>query len=360
MKYSVLGAGLMGKAVVYDLLKDKDTTSVLVADNNIQKLDEVKKIIRDNRLNLKIFDANNLTQVGEILKESDAAISAIHYKYNENFTKIAIKIKTNLCDLGGNSEIVDKQLKLNKEAENAGVSVIPDCGLAPGMVSVLVKWGVEKFDWVDTIKIRVGGLPQNPKGILKYERLFSIEGLINEYIEPVRVLRNGEIKIIESLTEIEEINFHKVGAIHELPLLEAFTTSGGVSTLTNTYKGRLKNLDYKTIRYKGHCEAIKELQRKGEFTKEYFENNLPVCTNDITLVKIIFEGKNKKHELCIVDHAKNGFTSMMRMTAFPASIISQMQARGEIKDKGVVPQERCIPVNLFIGELKKRKIEIKR
>ena len=356
MKYCILGAGLMGKAIAYDLLLQDDTKKVILIDNNVEAIHELP--LQDNsRLQKIILDIKQTKELKKILQDINVVISAIHYAFNLETTKLAIQTKTSMCDLGGNSSVVDEQLKLNEEARKANILIIPDCGLAPGMVSVLVKWGIEKFAWCDTVKIRVGGLPQNPQGKLKYERLFSVDGLINEYIEPVRILKNGEIKIIEPLAETEDIEFANVEACRGMPL-EAFTTSGGTSTLVDTYKGRLKNLDYKTIRYKGHCEAIKELQKNSQFTKEYFERNLPICRNDITLVKIIFEGSGKKHELEIIDYAQNGFTSMMRMTAFPVSIIAQMLAREHIKEKGVLPQEKCVPVDLFISELKKREIKI--
>ena len=363
MKHCVLGAGLMGKAIAYDLLKYDDNSSVTVADYDQRQLDDVAKIHATSRLSTKIIDATDLAHIESLLTDVDSAIAAIHYNFNFNFTKAAINTKTHFCDLGGNSVVVDEQLKLSKEAEKRGVSVIPDCGLAPGMVAVLVKWGVEKFDWADTVKIRVGGLPQNPTNTLKYERLFSVEGLINEYIEPVRVLRNGKIEIIEPLTEIEEIEF-AVGALHATHL-EAFTTSGGVSTLVDTYKNRLKNLDYKTIRYPGHCKIIRAIYELGLFhgenrkvTAKAIEKSIPVCTEDVTLVKIIFEGNSKKHELTIIDKAKAPFTSMMRMTAFPASIIAQMQANKKITKQGVNTQENCVPADVFIEELRKRNILI--
>lgn len=352
MKYCVLGAGLMGRATAYDLLGQNDTTEVILADNNLEDLKKAAEFLNSSKLETRVFDAKNKSEIENLFQSADAAVAAIHYGFNVPFTKAAIKTKTHLCDLGGNNSIVDEQLKLSQEAEAAGISVIPDCGLAPGMVAILVRWGVEKFSWADTGNIRVGGLPQNPKNKLKYEKLFSIGGLINEYAEPVRILRDGKIKTIEPLTEIEDIQFPG------FKNLEAFTTSGGTSTLIETYKNRLKNLDYKTIRYSGHCNEIKELQRNGLFTCEYFEKTLSLCTEDTTLVKIVFKGTGQKKEITIIDKAKPPLTSMMRMTAFPASIISQMQARGQIKNKGVLPQERCVPVDLFISELEKREIII--
>ena len=357
--YCVLGAGAMGRAAAYDLIRQPDSGSVLIADKDDDRLEAAKETLNDNRIQTRTINAEDVKQVEEVLKGRDAGIAAMHYGLNLNITKAAIRVRTNLCDLGGNDLVVDEQLKLSQSASEAGISIIPDCGLAPGLVSMFVKWGVEKFDWVDTVKIRVGGLPQKPEGELKYGIVFSVDGLINEYTEPVRVLRNGEIKTIEPLTEIEEIKFPDVGSGHDQTLLEAFTTSGGASTLISSYRGRLRNLDYKTIRHQGHCDLIRAIYKNGTLTKSHLEEILPVCREDVVLVKVIFEGNSKRHELIMVEKAKPPFTAMMRTTAFPASIISQMQAKGQVTKIGVQPQELCVPSNIFINELSKRGISVK-
>lgn len=350
----------MGKAVAFDLLKQNDTEEVLIADSNEKSLESAKSFLNNKKVISKVFNASDEKEIENLFNSTDSAIGCISYKYNLKFSQIAIKTKTNFCDLGGNDSVVKEQLKLDKEAKEKNISIIPDCGLAPGMVSVLVKWGLESFNWADSVKIRVGGLPIKPTGILKYGRLFAVDGLINEYVEPVRVLRDGEIISIEPLSDIEEIDFPK-----PLGKLEAFTTSGGASTLLETYKNRLKNLDYKTIRYPGHGNIMRALYELGFFegenralTTKIFEDKIPLCTEDTTLVKIIFEGQNKKHELLTIDKAQDGFTSMMRMTAFPISIISYLQSHDLILEKGVQPQEKCIPTMLFIDALKKRNIKI--
>lgn len=372
MKYAVLGAGLMGKAVAYDLLQQSDTEEVYLTDNSENKLSETSWMLGDKRLKTELIDANNIEELSFILKQVDAAVAAIHYAYNIEFTKLAIETKTHLCDLGGNNDVVDQQLKMSAQAQKAGISIIPDCGLAPGMIAVLIKWGLDNFTWVDTVKARVGGLPKEPTGTLRYGRLFSVEGLINEYIEPVRVLRDGKLIQIEPLTEIEEIDFPP-----PYGRLEAFSTSGGLSTLVDSYGDRLKNLDYKTIRYPGHCGAIRAMFELGLFssspiqlggrqitprdlTSALIEKNIPLCEDDVTLVKIIFEGKGKSHALTVIDEGieKPPLTAMMRTTAFPASIIAQMQARGVIDKTGVIPQEKCVPTDMFIEELKKRDIKV--
>jgi lysine 6-dehydrogenase len=372
MKYAVLGAGLMGKAIAYDLLNQPDTTEVIITDNKQNKLSEATWLLDDNRLKTHLVYAENDNEVNHVLSQVDAAVAAIHPDFNVPFSQLAIKAKTHLCDLGGSNKIVDEQMKLSEQAEQAGISIIPDCGLAPGMVSILVKWGLEKFNWAETVKIRVGGLPQTPRGILKYGRLFSIEGLLTEYIEPVRILRNGKLIEVKPLTELEEIDFPA-----PFGRMEAFATSGGISTLVESYQGRLKNLDYKTVRYPGHCDSFRAMHELGLFSDELMETpsgkikpvalaaalieqNIPLCQDDVILMKIIFEGGSKSHALTLIDYAitKPPLTAMMKTTAYPASIIAQMQAHGVIKEKGVVPQEKCVPTDKFINELRKRNIKI--
>jgi lysine 6-dehydrogenase len=372
MKYAVLGAGLMGRAAAYDLLGQPDTEQVIIADSNKKALALIKQFLKSDKLRTTIFNASDYEQVSRIFRDVDAVVAAVHYAFNLNFTRAAIRSKTHLCDLGGNSAIVDKQLAFSDRAKKAGISIIPDCGLAPGMVSIFVRWGIEKFPWVDTVKIRVGGLPQNPTGALKYGRLFSVEGLINEYIEPVRILKDGRIQMVAPLSEIESLEFPA-----PYGPLEAFATSGGTSTLVDTYRNRLKNLDYKTIRHPGHCLAIRAMYELGFFSgkpivtisgkvtprhlsRALFEKNIPICSDDVTLMRIIFEGDSHRHELTLIDRAAQNppLTAMMRTTAFPAAIIAQMQARGQIQATGVVAQESCVPVELFITELRKRQINI--
>jgi lysine 6-dehydrogenase len=152
--------------------------------------------------------------------------------------------------LGGNNYIVDAQLALDEAAKKANINIVPDCGLAPGMVSVLAMHGANRFDETEEIHIRVGGLPQTPKPPLDYQLVFSVEGLINEYIESARVIRDGKIIEVNSMTELETLAFDGFSA------LEAFQTSGGTSTLPDTFCGKVKELDYKTIRYAGHCQKI--------------------------------------------------------------------------------------------------------
>ncbi|HKP68575.1 MAG TPA: saccharopine dehydrogenase C-terminal domain-containing protein, partial [Pyrinomonadaceae bacterium] len=266
-------------------------------------------------------------------------------------------------------------LAMDAEAKAAGINIIPDCGLAPGMVSILAMHGAAKFDEIEEIHIRVGGLPQDPQPPLNYQLVFSVEGLINEYIEVARVIRDGKITEVESMTEIEELSFDG------FPALEAFQTSGGTSTLPDTFLGKIRELDYKTIRYSGHCEKFKTMIDLGlcssdeivaDYVKvkprkvfgELLQQHLPADGPDYVLVRLDFVGKKDgdrktlRYDIVDKQDESTGMSAMMRTTAFPASIIAQTMASGDVLMRGATPQEKAIDAEKFVAELERRNIRI--
>ncbi len=376
MKILVLGAGRMGHGAVFDLIHNShDVERVTVADFDLRKAEAVANAVGTLRVDPRQVDASNISDVATLMRGHDSVISCVNYWYNVELSKAAIAGRANFCDLGGNNYIVDEQLALDAEAKAAGVSIIPDCGLAPGMVSVLAMHGAAKFDDVQEIHIRVGGLPQDPQPPLNYQLVFSVEGLINEYVETARVIRNGKIVIVQSMTEIESLSFDG------FPPLEAFQTSGGTSTLPDTFVGKIRELDYKTIRYAGHCEKFKTMINLGlcssdemvvDFQKvkprkvfgDLLQKHLPADGPDYVLVRLDFvglkNGYSKKLRYDIVDKLDEatGMSAMMRTTAFPASIIAQMMARGDVLSRGATPQEKAIDPDKFVAELARRNIKI--
>jgi len=377
MKILVLGAGRMGLGAVFDLVHNSpQVEAVTVADFDLTKAQEVAEKVDSAKVTAHHIDVSNISDVVELMKSHDSAISCVNYWYNAELSKAAIATNTNFCDLGGNNYIVDEQLALDQEAKSAGISIIPDCGLAPGMVSVLAMHGAKRFDETEEIHIRVGGLPQKPKTLLEYQLVFSVEGLINEYIEIARVIRDSKITEVESMTEIEALAFDG------FPPLEAFQTSGGTSTLPDTFLGKIQELDYKTIRYAGHCEKFKTMIDLGlcsseevlvDYAKvtprkvfgELLTKYLPADEPDYVLVRLEFVGKKdgetKSLRYDIVDRQDEttGLSAMMRTTAFPASIIAQMMAKGEVLERGATPQEKAIDAEKFVAELARRNIVIK-
>lgn len=376
MNYLVLGAGRMGFGAAFDLIHNAGAEGVTIADVDLSRAQHAAARIGTERIKPASIDVNDAGRVLELMRQHDAVISCVVYHHNVRLAQLAIEAPVHFCDLGGNNDVVEAELALDDEARAAGVNIVPDCGLAPGMVAVLAAHGISRFDSVESVRIRVGGLPQTPKPPLDYQIVFSVEGLINEYVEPARVLREGRIVIVDSMTEIETLEFPEPFGI-----MEAFQTSGGTSTLPATYFGRLQNLDYKTIRYPGHCEKFKTLIDLGlaasepividgaEFTPrrllgEVLLRHLPADEPDVVLVRLDFighiEGRAQILRYQIIDRADeaNGLSAMMRTTAFPASIVAQMMAHGKTFSKGALPQERCIPPELFVEALRARQIRV--
>jgi lysine 6-dehydrogenase len=375
MKILVLGAGRMGFGAVFDLVRNAAVEAVTVADMDFTAAKTVAEKVDGATVTPRQIDVTNYEKTVALMRGHNAAVSCVTYFFNEQLARAAIEARVHFCDLGGNNTIVARELALDEEAKTAGINLIPDCGLAPGMVSILAAHGANRFESLDAVHIRVGGLPQIPKPPLNYQLVFSVEGLINEYIEPARVLRRGAIVEVKSMTELETLDFPPLGR------LEAFQTSGGTSTLPDTYFGRVKDLDYKTIRYPGHCEQFKLLIDLGltrseaivvdgarikprRLLGEMLLKRLPADEPDLVLIRVEFSGviDNVQQRLRydIIDRfdEATGVSAMMRTTAFPASIIAQMMARGETSRRGAVPQERCIPPDSFVRELAKRKIII--
>ncbi len=387
MKILVLGAGRMGHGAAFDLIHNSpEVESVTIADLDLEKAEAVARAVSTDRIKAAKIDVSNEADAARIMAPHDSAISCVNYWYNESLSRAAIGTGTNFCDLGGNNYVVDSQLALDDEAKAAGISIIPDCGLAPGMVSILAMHGAKQFETLDEIRIRVGGLPQNPQPPLDYQLVFSVEGLINEYVEVARVIRDGKIGEVPSMTELESLSFDG------FPPLEAFQTSGGTSTLPDTFLGKIKELDYKTIRYSGHCEKFRAMIELGLCSSEeivlsepgavatgfsprklfgdLLQKHLPADGPDYVLVRLEFTGapkadqseiqdpKSKMLRYDIVDRfdPSTGLSAMMRTTAFPASIIAQMMARGDVSRRGATPQELAIDPDKFVAELARRDI----
>jgi lysine 6-dehydrogenase len=282
--------------------------------------------------------------------------------------------------------LVRAELALSAKARKAGVTVVPDCGLAPGMVSILAADGVARLERTDSIRIRVGGLPRHPKPPLNYALVFSANGLINEYVEPCMVLRNGKLAWREPLADVEELTFPK-----PFGKLEAFNTSGGSSTLPYTYRGRVKTLDYKTIRYPGHCTKVRLLFDLGltdikpmtvdgkriiprHLLIQRLEAVLPWEKDDVVLLRVEVEGTERSRDREIkrssggrtvgyelIDYAdrKSGLTAMERTTGFSAAIVALMLGRGQVDCTGAFTGENCVPSTEYIKELRKRGLRLR-
>ncbi len=223
----------------------------------------------------------------------------------------------------------------------------------------------------DALKIYVGGLPQQPRPPFNYQLVFSVEGLINEYSEPAKILRDGKMVTVEPLTEVEA--FHMEG----FPVLEAFHTSGGTSTLPETFQGQVGECFEKTLRYPGHVRMLRSLYDLGLFSSvkrmvngnevaprqvmsRLFEEKFSSDDPEVTLLRVEVHHDSIVASFSMIDYTDplTGTTSMMRTTAWPASIVLQMLVSGEICKRGAVRQEVEIPAQLFLNEMALRDVVI--
>ena len=324
-----------------------------------------------------MLDVNIFDDVVAMMEGHDCAFGAVSYRFNYTLSKAAIQTGVHYCDLGGNDEVVQRQLTLDALAKQKNVAIVANCGLAPGLSNVLAARGAELFDSVESMSMRVGGLPQHPKPPLNYQLVFSVEGLINEYSGKSIVIRNAKITDVETMTEIEPIDFPP-----PFGTLEAFHTSGGTSLLPSMFEGKVRELNYKTIRYKGHCEKFKALLDldfasnepltlgSSVFTEKevFFEllrRKLPFTGPDVVLLRVSIVGKKQGRKQTLTfnlvdfqDESDN-ITAMMRTTSFPTSVIGQFLVQNQIKQRGVMTPEQCVPLEPLLTELNNRGIHIK-
>ena len=378
MRIILIGAGMMGQAIAYNLASRDEVERIVVADRDLSRAEMIAERLRDTRIVPQRLDVSAPRAVREAMNGCSVAISAVPYFFNLSLAQAAVESGVSFCDLGGNNRIVAGELALDERAREAGVTIIPDCGLAPGLVNILAAAAVEDLDDVESVSIRVGGLPQHPRPPLGYQIVFSPHGLINEYMEPATVLRDGEIVTLPSLTEREEISFTP-----PYDKLEAFHTSGGSSTLPQTMRGRVRNLEYKTIRYPGHLEKVKAMADLGFFDNDPQEidgtdvvprvlsvhllrEHLSFDEPDVVLLRVSARGTidGETREICyeMVDNydAATGLSAMMRTTGFPIAQIAFMLANGEITARGALPQETCVPTQPFLSGLLTHGLRIER
>ena len=377
MKFLVLGAGAQGSACAFDLLQRPEVDRVVLADLDVDKPKTFLKPFLGGVLDLLTLDATDDVAVRGAMEKVDGVASALPYYFNLDMTRLAIESKSNFCDLGGNTEIVDRQREMTVEAQEQHVSVVPDCGLAPGMVNILAQGGIDVLDKTESVKIYVGGLPQFPEPPLNYQLVYSLEGVLDYYTTPVLVLEDGKVIHKEPLTGLEAIEFDGLGE------LEAFLTAGGISRMPYRYRGLIPSMSYKTLRYPGHCELMKSMKNLGLMDTDPVEiRGKSVVPRDL-LIKIldtelrkplgedlvvmrvvisgILEGMPRTVTYEMVDYydQDQGITAMMRTTGYSLAATAYMQSAGLIPRGAHTPSE-CVPTEMYIQQLADRGIQIKR
>jgi lysine 6-dehydrogenase len=384
-KYLIVGAGIQSQAIAHYLLGKEDTALVTFFERDKDALERTQQ--RTRHLIKPNAALAGFVQ-GDVVKDEaklrllmsgacDVVVSAARYSLNVGLTKMAIDAKVHMVDLGGNNDVVAEQFALGDAAKEAGVAILPDSGICPGAGSVLTAHGLKRFPAAKNVHVYCGGLPQEKHrtslGPLQYALSFDPSGLINEYDVICEIIRLGKRSQVQPLTEREEIDFPGIGK------LVAVNTSGGISTMVETYEGRLKTLQYKTLRYPAlregdldHWHYMKALRDLGWFkekwtkltvdghpvtprqvTEEMFRQTLPRDIPDqLALAVCLDDGLGNHFTLDILDKADpvTGLSAMQRTTGFSAAIEAWMLATGAITARGTLKHELHVPTTEFIHE----------
>lgn len=379
-RFAILGAGMQGTAAAYDLARFADAERIVVADVSAEQskksADRVNKLLGKTVVESAEVNALDADALGAFLNGFDVLLSCVPYWMHPRIAKVAIATNTHMMDLGGNTEITQETLGMDEDAKAAGVTLIPDTGLAPGLVNSLAMYLLEEFDSTETIKLYCGVLPQNPKPPFNYKITFNVEGLVAEYDFEAVVLRNNEIHMIPTLTELETIHIEQLGT------MEAFVTSGGTSTAPYTLQGKLKNYEYKTIRFPGHCEKMllykdfglwreDEVEIKGAkvrpkdvFVKVFGDALAKFEDLDLCAIRALGigdkGGKRTQLQIDIFDKQceETGFTSMERLTGFSIAIHAIAAANGKFAP-GALRYENAMNGHEFVDEIQRRGIHVK-
>jgi saccharopine dehydrogenase-like NADP-dependent oxidoreductase len=375
MRMLVLGCGNIGSVAAADLVS-KTNYEIVVADSELKRAETLVERLDKNRVSAMKLDVMDRHRLMRWLKDFDAVLGFLPGKLAYKLAESCIDAGRNLVDV---SFMGENPLALNSKASAAGVTLVPDCGLAPGISNILVGHATKSFDRVDSIHIMVGGIPEKPIPPLEYVITWSTESLIDEYTRKARIIRGGKRMDADVLSELEMVDFPGVGR------LEAFLTDG-LRTLLETLKD-VPDMWEKTLRYPGHAAKISALKDLGFFGEEkIMVENVGVSPRRLT-VKLLTD-KLVRPDICdtvamrvdvsgikdakllsriyyLLDHcdAEHGITAMARTTAYPASIVAQLLAEKVIKTTGVIPPEKLgmddEVYKRFCNELTARGINIK-
>lgn len=379
-QYAVVGAGRQGVAAAYDMARWGNAAGILLMDANheavVQAAQRINHLIGREAATAAQVDVRDHHALVEQLKSVDVFLCAVPFVFILDCMRAAIEARASMVDLGGHTGTTLKQISMSDEARAAGITVVPDCGMGPGMNNTLGVYAIEQLQARGAVPREVrlwdGGLPQNPPEPWGYQCSFHINGLTNEYDGQALVLRGGVVTPVDALTEPEFLEFEGIGT------LEAFVTSGGTSTVPYTYEGVLQVYENKTLRYPGHYRQFKAFKDLGLFREEPLTVAPGLTVNPrqvyhallapgIEVKRVIDicvmrakgtgekDGKDLSLTIDLVDRydAETGFTAMERLTGWHAAIMAQFIAQGAIPP-GVWPLEKAVSATRFLEEVRRR------
>jgi lysine 6-dehydrogenase len=376
-RYLIIGSGRQGTSCAYDLARHGDAASIVMADADLavakRAAFRINQLVGRTVASPLRVDAGDRASLREAMAGVQVALSAVTYYFNRVISEVCIEMGVSLCDMGGNTDVVWSQLELDKAARKAGVSLVPDCGMGPGLINHMGVFVMDLLDEAREVYLYDGGLPREPVAPWSYQCAFHLNGLTNEYAGEATFIREGRLTQVPTFTELELMDIPGLGT------MEAFVISGSLSTTPQTHLGKLQRYETKVLRYPGHFQTFEAYKRLGLFSEEpiqvggqtvvpralYHALLAPHITaprvEDICVMRAIGVGeKAGKPAKVIVDLVDcfdpvTGFTGMERLTGWHCALMMGFQARGTILP-GAHRMEQAVPAHLVMAELDRRGI----
>lgn len=335
----VIGAGKIG-ATIARLLAATGDYQVTLADRSSEVLG---RLDRDERIRVVAADVEDSAKLVDLLNGQFAVLNAAPFHLTTVVAEAARAARTHYLDL---TEDVASMRRVRELAADAGATFIPQCGLAPGFVSIVAFDLAKRFKVLDSVKLRVGALPQYPSNALNYNLTWSTDGVINEYCEPCEAIVNGVRREVPPLEEREEFSLDGV-------TYEAFNTSGGLGTLCDTLDGKVRTLNYRTIRYPGHAAIMRallndlRLRDRRDVLKNILEHAVPTTLQDVVIIFVTVSGRNNgqlvqetyANKIYSRDVDGRTLSAIQITTAAAICTVLDLLAGGQLPQSGFVRQE---------------------
>ncbi|WP_456429565.1 saccharopine dehydrogenase C-terminal domain-containing protein [Rhodocaloribacter sp.] len=374
MKITVIGAGAIGSAIAYDLAHRAEVTQVQVCDAHARSLRRLHDAVESPKLHSYQVDARDLSVLRPILEGSACVIGSVAPQMNPTLARLCLELGIHFCDLGGNDDIVREELALDEEAKARGIWIVPNCGLAPGLINILCLLGVSQFDAVEAAYLRVGDVPLHPEPPFNFRISWSANKIIDDYTNPVHRIEEGNLLLCEPLTHLERIHF---GGFRTL---EAFCTAGSLALLAEALVGRVQTLDHKTIRWPGHAHQMSFLLGLGFGERRTIDVRTHLTYRDVlvrrmtqrlggdhedaVLMRVVIHGELEGKKTSLVYEMIDRYdetqklTAMKRCTSIPTATVALMLASGQAPGSGAAPPERVVPKAMYCGLLIERGLTI--
>ncbi len=369
----------MGASVVRELcMRSEEVTQVQVCDTRSRALQRLHEQVDSQALRSFQVDARDMNVLSQIVQGSDCVISCVPSELNPDLAELCLNVGVHFCDLGGNDRLAKQELDLDERAREKSVWIVPNCGLAPGLVNVLCLHGIDQLDRVEAAHLRVGDVPLHPEPPFNFRISWSAERILDDYTNPAQLIEDGQVVEVEALSREEPIHFDE----GSFGTMEAFCTQGGLSTLTETLSGRLDTLDHKAIRWPGHAQQMRFIIGLGfgedrkigvqthltyrDLLVRRMRERLGGDYEDAVLLRVLIRGEKDGTPTTLVyemvekyDEATHQ-TAMMRCTAVPTVVAALFIAREEtMRGGGTGVPETVVPRERFLEEVIERGLNIR-